>query len=145
MKIDDEILEKYKEIAIRLRRVQKQVVAELKINLNEFKIISVLSHKKSINQTELSEICNIDKPAVSRLVVKMCKQDYIARNCDHNDRRNFLLYLSGKGKEISAKAKELIKENICLHFNQLNQQNKEVHLKLLNTILNKGKGYVKIN
>lgn len=137
-KIEDQIFERYKEIANRLHLIQKEVVSSLKINLNYFKVLAILFIKGKLTQTELSDICLIDKPATSRLICKMHFEKLIQKAHENGNKKNIYLSLTEKGKAISEKIKGKFIEYKSKYFTDLIQPDKTTFLCLLDKHLAKG-------
>ena len=61
---------------------------KLNIKRNYYKVLLKLGiEKKPINQTNLGEICSIDKPATSRLVGEMEQEGFIERGAKDGNKK----------------------------------------------------------
>jgi DNA-binding MarR family transcriptional regulator len=63
-------------------------------------ILSVLWEKEGINQQELSNLSDRDKTSITRLIDALEKNNIVVRVPDKSDRRNKLIYLTKKGRDL---------------------------------------------
>jgi DNA-binding MarR family transcriptional regulator len=63
-------------------------------------ILTVLWEKEGINQQELSNLSDRDKTSITRLIDALEKNNIVVRVPDKSDRRNKLIYLTKKGKDL---------------------------------------------
>jgi len=63
-------------------------------------ILSVLWEKEGINQQELSNLSDRDKTSITRLIDSLEKKNIVVRVPDRSDRRNKLIYLTKKGRDL---------------------------------------------
>ena len=104
----------------------KKIIAQkLNIKKNYYKVLLKLGiEKKPINQTNLGEICGIDKPATSRLVVEMEQEGFIERGLKDGNKKEIFLSISKKGKQVLDKISELTNELKSKYFNELSDEEK---------------------
>lgn len=82
-----------------IRLLNKELTREgLGIQYPQFAIMMVLSKKESLTQSEMTEIVDRDKAAVSRNISFLEEIGYVERRFDGGKKKR--LYLSRKGKEI---------------------------------------------
>lgn len=125
MNLDDKIIELLKETANRFFYLQKEIAQKLNIKKNYYKVLLKLGiEKKPINQTNLGEICGIDKPATSRLVVEMEQEGLIERGLKDGNKKEIFLSISKKGKQVLDKISELTNELKSKYFNELSNEEK---------------------
>ena len=136
-KIDEQILQGFKEIAKRLVNLNKEILSKINIKQSYYKVLSVLSVKNNINQTTLGDICAIDKPATSRLVNSMQKEDLIQKSLQNNNKKNIYVTLTEKGKNLICKINQRVNEIKNKYFNILQNEDKQTFLNLLNKTLKK--------
>ena len=126
MNLDDKILELLKETANRFFCLQKEIAQKLNIKRNYYKVLLKLGiEKKPINQTNLGEICGIDKPATSRLVGEMEQEGFIERGAKDGNKKEIFISISNKGREILNKITKLTKELKAKYFSDLDDDEKE--------------------
>lgn len=126
MNLDDKILELLKETANRFFSLQKEIAQKLNIKRNYYKVLLKLGiEKKPINQTNLGEICSIDKPATSRLVGEMEQEGFIERGAKDGNKKEIFISISNKGREILNKITKLTKELKAKYFSDLDDDEKK--------------------
>lgn len=136
MKSYTNVLELFSEISQRLRNMQKEIAYKLKINLSQYKILTILGLKQSpVSQSELSEVCCIDRPAVSRLVGKMTKDHLLETHSHENNRKTIYITLTNEGKDLVEKIKNASIDIKRKYFNELDSKNKTLFLNLLSKTL----------
>lgn len=139
MNLDDKILELLKETANRFFCLQKEIAQKLNIKRNYYKVLLKLGiEKKPINQTNLGEICGIDKPATSRLVNEMEQEGFIERGAKDGNKKEIFISISNKGREILNKITKLTKELKAKYFSDLDDDEKEQLIVLFEKNLKKG-------
>ena len=139
MNLDDKILELLKETANRFFNLQKEIAQKLNIKRNYYKVLLKLGiEKKPINQTNLGEICSIDKPATSRLVGEMEQEGFIERGAKDGNKKEIFISISNKGREILNKITKLTKELKTKYFSDLGDDEKEQLIVLFEKNLKKG-------
>ena len=139
MNLDDKILELLKETANRFFCLQKEIAQNLNIKRNYYKVLLKLGiEKKPINQTNLGEICGIDKPATSRLVGEMEQEGFIERGAKDGNKKEIFISISNKGREILNKITKLTKELKAKYFSDLDDDEKEQLIVLFEKNLKKG-------
>lgn len=130
-KIDIKLFEKFKEIARKLKEIQKEVIAKFNLSWGYYKILSSLLAKENLTQTKLSDICDIDKPATSRLVNKMTEEGFITKQYKNENKKNIYLSLTSLGKKIAVEIKSCIMKVQEKYFKKLNTNEKQTLLALL--------------
>ncbi len=139
MNLDDKILELLKDTANRFFCLQKEIAQKLNIKRNYYKVLLKLGiEKKPINQTNLGEICGIDKPATSRLVNEMEQEGFIERGAKDGNKKEIFISISNKGREILNKITKLTKELKTKYFSDLDDDEKEQLIVLFEKNLKKG-------
>ena len=133
--IDNVVFEKFKEIASRLVMLKKEVIASLKINKTYHKILSILSIQNGLTQSCLGEVCDMDRPAISRPVNKMTEEDLVSRNFKQGNKKNLYVELTQKGKALAEKIKLKMEELKKKFFAELKQEDKKNLSKLLDKTL----------
>lgn len=73
---------------------------EYEINYTEFNYILNLDLGVSVNQRYISQVVMVDDAAVTRIINKLAKKEYIIRKRDEFDKRNILIELSEKGADL---------------------------------------------
>ena len=133
--IDNIIFEKFREIAKRLFVLKKEVIASLKINKTYHKILSILTLQENITQSCLGEVCDMDRPAVSRIVNKMEKENLVARNFKQGNKKNLYITLTENGKALAQKIHNKMEQLKTKFFGEIQEKDKDSLNDLLDKIL----------
>ena len=134
-KYDNKIFEKFMDIAKRLLLIQEEAIKQLDLTYGYYKVLSFLLVGKSLNQTCLSEVCGIDKPATSRLINKMYENNLITKELKNNNKKNIYISLTDEGKLKAEEIKSIITKAREKYFKPLSQDDKQIFLELLNKSL----------
>ena len=134
-KYDNKIFEKFMDIAKRLLLIQEEAIKQLDLTYGYYKVLSFLLVGKSLNQTCLSEVCGIDKPATSRLINKMYENNLITKELKNNNKKNIYISLTDEGKLKAEEIKNIITKAREKYFKPLSQDDKQIFLELLNKSL----------
>ena len=134
-KYDNKIFEKFMDIAKRLLLIQEEAIKQLDLTYGYYKVLSFLLVGKSLNQTCLSEVCGIDKPATSRLINKMYENNLITKELKNNNKKNIYISLTDEGKLKAEEIKNIITRAREKYFKPLSQDDKQMFLELLNKSL----------
>lgn len=87
------------------RKVNNEIKAAFRgagydITVEQFSILAVLWYEEGINQQFLADHLDRDKTTITRVVKNMEKSNLLVRVPDQADKRNNLIYLTSKGKEL---------------------------------------------
>ena len=133
--IDDEIFDKLKVITRRLFCMGQEIEESLHINKSECKILSAFFIKDKLSQTAISNICDLDKPATSRLIRKIEEKNLIVKSYDESDKRVTYITLSEDGEILSKKILTKMEELRYKYFNKLSEDDKRLKLEILNKFI----------
>ena len=98
----------FREIQGNFSRFYATVLAKVGLTLPQYAFLSQLMATGTIPMTEASRKLHISKPAVTNLVDRLEKSNYLARIPHPNDRRVYLLKLLPKGIRIVRKVQEAV-------------------------------------
>jgi len=70
------------------------------ITISEWRVLAQLNHRSPLSAQEVGKLTNMDKPRVSRALVKLSKSKLVIRKENREDRRVAVLKLSKKGKKL---------------------------------------------
>ena len=70
------------------------------IGPTEYECLHMLRKNEGINQEQLSEILNVDKAAITRMIHNLEKKGYAVREKDERDKRSNRLFTTPKALEI---------------------------------------------
>lgn len=86
----------------------RALVKESGLNQNEIDVLLFLANNKDYNSAKyIVDMRGMTKSQVSQSVDELCKAGYIKKFLDDSDRRNTLLYLLPKAKQIVKKAQSI--------------------------------------
>lgn len=93
-------------ITQRMLRIGKEAWNEARGSLNneklsniQYNIAYVIFNNPGISQDGISKYLHLDKSSVAKLIVKLIDMGYVIRETNPDDKREYRLYLSEKGKE----------------------------------------------
>lgn len=113
--------------------------AGLKVTSAQAGILFLLKKKDRQNMSELGQIFGIDKSAVTYLIDKLEKNGLVERQVQEGNRRAFLIHITPKGLEETAKAIAIVKEINEDIKRGFTRQELESYKKVLNGIVAKFK------
>ena len=136
MNLDDKILELLKETANRFFYLQKEIAATLNIKKNFYKILLKLGLEKApLNQTQLGEVCGIDKPATSRLVSEMEEEGLIKKSFKDGNKKELFVFLSENGEKILKQINKLTNELKTKYFKEVDDESKKALINIFENSL----------
>ncbi|WP_343697064.1 bifunctional helix-turn-helix transcriptional regulator/GNAT family N-acetyltransferase [Flavobacterium sp.] len=94
-------------------------------SLTEVRILYEISENKIITAQKLTEILNLDKGYVSRILKRFLKDDLIVKVSSSEDKRAFNIKLSDLGKELLSSLNAKVDEQIDHKIDKLNFFEKE--------------------
>ncbi len=133
MKIKEDAKRIEKNILLLQKRVEKKIFPELKkskINIPQFHILEVLREEGERTMGQLAKRLYITTSAVTNLVTKLLKNNFVLRNHGLHDRRQILIKITQKGEKIVSRVWEEIYELFNSLLAGLNQGEKKVWRKL---------------
>ncbi len=126
-----------------LQIILNNKLKDISIRSGQHDFFYVISLKEGITQKELSEWLYIGKSTTAKAVKNLIDHGYIRKDKDTEDKRYDRLYLTEKGRQISARISETFKEVVEITTKQLSQleveQTKEILKKILNNVLEENK------
>jgi DNA-binding MarR family transcriptional regulator len=108
--------------------------AEIDITVEQFSILALLWYREGRNQKDLANELNRDKTTVTRILDKMFEKNLLVKVPDMTDRRNNLIYLTNKGKELQGRCIKLTGEYYIRALNDLSEKELEIATVVLNKI-----------
>lgn len=126
-----------------LQIILNNKLKDISIRSGQHDFFYVISLKEGITQKELSEWLYISKSTTAKAVRNLIDHGYIRKEKDAEDKRYDRLYLTEKGKQISARINETFMEVVEIttkHLSQLEiKQTTELLKKILNNVLEENK------
>jgi len=100
-------------------------------NHGQFRILSILSEKNSMSQKDLMEIFQARSASLSELLGKIESKGYITRTRDDDDKRNFIITITEKGKTTFSENEQQWQNTAEKLFAVLNEEEQNALSKLL--------------
>jgi DNA-binding MarR family transcriptional regulator len=97
-------------------------------------VLSRLWEEDGLNQQQISERSNVAKPNISTYADALEKEGYLLRTEDQEDRRNYRLYLTDKGKSLKEPCQQIAIQSNEETLSPLNDAEKRELLRLLKKI-----------
>jgi len=101
----------------------------------KWKIIVILSMKEGITQKHIADMAFVEAPTLVPVIDKMEKEGYLTRQSDPNDRRNNLIFMTKKSKEIVDPMIDCILEIRNMGLNKISKRDMETAKKVLEQII----------
>lgn len=95
------------------------------------RILSILGNMSTMSQKELLDILKIRTASLSELLIKLENNDFITRIKDENDKRNFIISVTEKGKSAVAEFEQHRRETAEVLFGALSDEEKATLVSLL--------------
>ena len=102
---------------------------------SKWKIIAVLSIKEGITQKHIADMLFVEAPTLVSVIDKMEKDGYVRRESDSNDRRNNLIFMTKKSKDIVDPIIDSILEIRNMGLNKISKKDMEAAKKVLSQII----------
>ena len=109
------------------------------VGSTEYECLHVIRKNEGINQEQISEILNIDKAAVTRMITNLEKKGYAVRKKDTEDKRINKIYSTEKA--LSVKFDETNAESLFYEWllEGMPQDETEIFLRVLDKLYRKSK------
>lgn len=91
---------------------QQFKINNIGLTREQWSILTQLWKEDGCSQQVLADLTFRDKPSTTRLIDNLEKEEYIVRKPHPTDRRQNLIFLTDKGKEIESKVLEVV--NLCI-------------------------------
>jgi DNA-binding MarR family transcriptional regulator len=122
-----------------LQIILNHKLKDISIRSGQHDFFYVISLYEGITQKELSEWLYISKSTTAKAVKNLMDHGYVRKEKDTEDNRYDRLYLTEKGKQISAQMQETFKEVVDITTRNLSpleiKQTKELLKRILNNVL----------
>ncbi len=100
----------------------------------KWKIIVVLSIKEGITQKHIADMAFVEAPTLVPVIDKMEKEGYLTRQSDPNDRRNNLIFMTKKSRDIVDPMIDSILEIRNMGLNKISKKDMDTAKKVLKQI-----------
>ncbi len=109
----------------------------------KWKIIAVLSIKEGITQKHIADMLFVEAPTLVSVIDKMEKEGYVKRESDSNDRRNNLIFMTKKSKDIVDPIIDSILEIRNMGLDKISKKDMEAAKKVLSQIITNTEKFIK--
>jgi len=110
---------------------------------SKWKIIVVLSLKEGITQKHIADMAFVEAPTLVPVIDKMQKEGYLTRQSDPKDRRNNLIFMTKKSRDIVDPIIECILEIRNMGLNKISKKDMEIAKKVLEQITSNTEDFIK--
>ncbi len=100
----------------------------------QWKIIVILSIKEGITQKHIADMAFVEAPTLVPVIDKMEKEGYVTRQSDPGDRRNNLIFMTKKSKDIVDPIIDCILEIRNMGLDKISKKDMETAKKVLEQI-----------
>lgn len=100
----------------------------------QWKIIVILSIKEGITQKHIADMAFVEAPTLVPVIDKMEKEGYVTRQSDPGDRRNNLIFMTKKSKDIVDPIIDCIVEIRNMGLDKISKKDMEIAKKVLEQI-----------
>jgi DNA-binding MarR family transcriptional regulator len=94
-----EVLREIGKIYRALNSFSDFLMKSINLEKGQYQFLLRVKENPGINQQDLSSILLLDKTTTAKAINKLVKKGYVLKKVGKNDKRNFNLYLTNKGKE----------------------------------------------
>jgi len=110
--MDDRIFYHLSRAENRIKTYMRKTFRENNISISpaQVGILFLLMENNSQSMSELSRVLEIDNSSTTRLVDSLEKMDFVKRDSKPGDRRQYLIFLTEKGKKEVNRAKKIVRE-----------------------------------
>lgn len=100
----------------------------------KWKIITILSIKEGITQKQIADMAFVEAPTLVPVIDKMESEGYVTRQADPGDRRNNLIFMTEKSKDIVDPIIDCILEIRNMGLDKILKKDMEIAKKVLEQI-----------
>lgn len=119
-----ELIDRYVSVSFRVTKKAESLVKEQignDLTTDQLYILRYVFQRKNCTSSELADVFEVNKSAITAIINRMVDRDLIERSRDQNDRRVVYLTLTEEGDRIFKKTEEKIHclvESIITKFNE---------------------------
>jgi DNA-binding MarR family transcriptional regulator len=120
-----ELINRYIAVSFKVTKKAESLIKEQigdDLTTDQHYILRYIYQSKECTSSELADVFEVNKSAITAIVNRMADREWIERTRDENDRRVVYLTLSKKGIDLFEKTEERIH---CLVESIINQFNRE--------------------
>ena len=109
----------------------------------KWKILVVLSIKEGITQKHMADMAFVEAPTLVPIIDRMEKDGYLKRKSDPKDRRNNLIFMTKKSKDIVDPIIDCILEIRNMGLNKISKKDMEITKKVLGQIMSNTEEFIR--
>lgn len=109
----------------------------------KWKILVVLSIKEGITQKHMADMAFVEAPTLVPVIDIMEKDGYLTRQTDPKDRRNNLIFMTKKSKDIVDPIIDCILEIRNMGLNKISKKDMEITKKVLGQIMSNTEEFIR--
>jgi len=109
----------------------------------KWKIIAILSIKEGITQKHIADMAFVEAPTLVSVIDKMEKEGYVRRQSDPNDRRNNLIFMTKKSKDLVDPIIDNILEIRNMGLDKISKKDMESAKKVLAQIITNTEKFIR--
>jgi len=109
----------------------------------KWKILVVLSIKEGITQKHMADMAFVEAPTLVPVIDIMEKDGYLTRQSDPKDRRNNLIFMTKKSRDIVDPIIDCILEIRNMGLNKISKKDMEITKKVLGQIMSNTEEFIR--
>ena len=109
----------------------------------KWKILVVLSIKEGITQKHMADMAFVEAPTLVPVIDMMEKDGYLTRQSDPKDRRNNLIFMTKKSRDIVDPIIDCILEIRNMGLNKISKKDMEITKKVLGQIMSNTEEFIR--
>lgn len=109
----------------------------------KWKIIVALSIKEGITQKHMADMVFVEAPTLVPIIDRMEKEEYITRQTDPKDRRNNLIFMTQKSRDMVDPMIDCILEIRNMGLNKISKKDMEITKKVLSQIVSNTQEFIR--
>lgn len=125
------------------REFYKKQTAEfykMKITMPQFVLLEILHREGESRMTDLARLINVSTAAMTGIVDRLVRENYVARASDPSDRRIIKVGLTAKGSKAVKNIIDQRKQIFGKVFGVLSEEEREKYLEILVSVRDRLKG-----
>ena len=109
----------------------------------QWKIIAILSIKEGVTQKTIADMAFVEAPTLVPVIDKMEKEGYLTRQSDPKDRRNNLIFMTEKSKDMVDPIIDSVLEVRNIGLDKISKKDMEITKKVLEQIRTNTEEFIK--
>lgn len=134
MKTEEQIIESIFDFSRMFREIMMNSCKTHSLTMLQLHVLLIMKNGKDLKVKDVADHLMIAMPTATNLLDKLVEQELVTRKVDENDRRNVLLSLTDKGRELLIKGKKMRNDVMNKVLSHLNDEEKISLLNILNKL-----------